>query len=599
MILIDRPNIHQRLYSFLITIIVLMSALGCQLTEKKVKPPNIVLIMSDDQGWGDLGINGNKQLNSPNLDHLAQNGVQFGRFYVSPVCSPTRAELLTGRYHPRGGIYDTSRGGERLDLDEKTLADIFGSNGYKTAAFGKWHSGSQGPFHPNNRGFDEFYGFCSGHWGNYFNPMLERNGEIVKGNRFIIDDLTEQAMNYIDDNKESPFLVYLSYNTPHSPMQVPDEWWNKYKDTPIDSTHRYAHKEQADKTRAALALCENIDWNVGRVLHQLKELELLENTIVVYLSDNGPNGWRWNDGMKGIKGHTDEGGVRSPLIISWKTKLKSLHVSQVTSAIDLLPTLIELTGIEEPFNVTMDGKSLSPLLKGDASEWPHRYVYSHWNGRVSVRDQQYLLDHQNNLFDLRVDPGQESPLVNPPDSLYNTFLEVKKAWKTNVLSELNINRKERFPVGYDKSKYTQLPARDGNAHGQIKRSNKYPNSSFFTDWKTVNDSLTWDCNILNEGNYKATVYYTCKENAIGAELIIKQGKNSVSKILPQAHDPPFTGVEFDRVPRAESYEKNFLPLEVGELKLDKGEHRITIKATKLQDSSFIDLRLLVLERIRS
>jgi arylsulfatase A-like enzyme len=142
--------------------------------------PNVVVFLTDDQGWGDLSLNGNLDLSTPNVDSLARDGASFDRFYVCPVCSPTRAEFLTGRYHPRSGVYSTSAGGERLDLDETTIADLFKSAGYRTGAFGKWHNGMQFPYHPNGRGFQEYYGFCSGHWGNYFSPQLERNGKLVK-----------------------------------------------------------------------------------------------------------------------------------------------------------------------------------------------------------------------------------------------------------------------------------------------------------------------------------------------------------------------------------------------------------------------------------
>ena len=141
---------------------------SCQI--HKNNPPNVILIMTDDQGWGDLSLNGNLDLTTSHIDRLGETGVQFDRFYVSPVCSPTRAEILTGRHHVRGGVFSTSRGGERLDIDEETMAEVFKTAGYQTAAYGKWHNGMQAPFHPNSRGFDDFYGFCSGHWGNYFNP---------------------------------------------------------------------------------------------------------------------------------------------------------------------------------------------------------------------------------------------------------------------------------------------------------------------------------------------------------------------------------------------------------------------------------------------
>ena len=161
------------------------------------KPPNIIIFLTDDQGWGDLSINGNKDLNTPNIDKISREGTRFDRFFVSPVCSPTRAEILTARHHVRTGVYDVSKGGERIDVDEETIADVFKKAGYDTAAYGKWHNGMQAPYHPNTRGFNDFYGFCSGHWGNYFNPILERNGEIRRGKGYIIDDFTNFIINSI------------------------------------------------------------------------------------------------------------------------------------------------------------------------------------------------------------------------------------------------------------------------------------------------------------------------------------------------------------------------------------------------------------------
>ena len=188
---------------------------------KKVNPPNIVIFLADDQGWGDLSCNGNTMLKTPNIDSLAKNGIRLDRFYVCPVCSPTRAEFLTGRYHPRTGVRGVSTGLERLNLDEKTLADSCKNAGYATAAFGKWHNGSQWPYHPNARGFDEYYGFTSGHWGEYIDPPLEHNGVAVRGKGFTVDDFTNRAINFMEKNSEKPFLLYLPYNTPHSPFIVP------------------------------------------------------------------------------------------------------------------------------------------------------------------------------------------------------------------------------------------------------------------------------------------------------------------------------------------------------------------------------------------
>ena len=194
--------------------------------------PNVLVFLTDDQGWGDLSSSGNVDLRTPHVDSLQRDGTSFDRFYVCPVCSPTRAEFLTGRHHARSGVYSTSAGGERIDLGEVTVADLFRAAGYRTGAFGKWHNGMQFPYHPNGRGFEEFYGFCSGHWGNYYSPLLELNGLPVKGQGFCIDDFTSKAITFIEEAVGSgkPFFAYLPYNTPHSPMQVPDLFWKRFSD---------------------------------------------------------------------------------------------------------------------------------------------------------------------------------------------------------------------------------------------------------------------------------------------------------------------------------------------------------------------------------
>jgi arylsulfatase A-like enzyme len=372
------------------------------------KKPNVVVILADDQGWGDLRLHGNVNLRTPRIDSLARDGALFDRFFVCAVCAPTRAEFLTGRYHPRGGVHGVTTGAERLNLDERTIGDTFQAAGYATAAFGKWHNGTQYPYHPNARGFDEFYGFCSGHWGQYFDPILEHNGQIARGKGFIIDDLTDHALAFIERNKDRPFFCYLPYNTPHSPFQVPDRYYETFKDSAIEMRHRDPRKEELDKTRCVLAMCENIDFNVGRVLDKLEELKLTENTIVVYFSDNGPNSWRWNGGMKGRKGSVDEGGLRVPCLIRWPGHIRpGRRIPQISGAIDLLPTLAEMTAVPVVSRKPLDGTSLMPLLEGKAQNWPERMLFSHQNGRVSVRTQQYRLDSAGKLYDMTADPGQD------------------------------------------------------------------------------------------------------------------------------------------------------------------------------------------------
>ena len=279
------PSMNEARYTFYIWIARLLFSISFPAGTEAVineKQPNIVLILSDDQGWGDYSASGNINLATPQIDSLARDGAAFEYFYVCAVCSPTRAELLTGRYHTRMGVSSTSRGGERFSADEQTIADVFRAAGYATGAFGKWHSGSQWPYHPNARGFDEFYGFTSGHWGNYFSPQLEHNNRLVKGNGYLVDDLTDNAIDFIKLNREHPFFCYIPYCTPHSPMQVPERFWKKFQEpAALRMLHHEPDKETVQHTRAALAMCENIDWNVGRVLAALAELGLADNPIVI------------------------------------------------------------------------------------------------------------------------------------------------------------------------------------------------------------------------------------------------------------------------------------------------------------------------------
>ena len=560
--------------------------------------PNIVLILADDQGWGDLGISGNNNLVTPNIDAIANNGVTFDHFYVSPVCSPTRAELLTGRYFPRVGVYSTSSGGERLNLDETTLAEVFKQAGYATAAYGKWHNGMQPPYHPNARGFDDFYGFCSGHWGNYFSPMLEHNGEIVKGDGFIIDDLTNKGLDFMDRNKERPFFLYLPYNTPHSPMQVPDEYWNRFKDRELALKYHGEEEENENFTRAALAMVENIDYNVGRVIDRLRDLELEENTLVIYLSDNGPNGWRWNAGMRGRKGSTDEGGVRSPLVMQWKNQLpKGKHISEIASSIDILPTLSDLAQIEVNTLKPLDGKSLKPLLMDDRPAWDARVVYNHWNGSTSIRTQKYRLDSKDRLYDMEMDGGQTTDLSGKLPQLTDSLKQLKRDWLQEVMPKSKATEDRPFALGHPDYVYTQIPARDGVAHGNIDRSNRHPNDTFFTNWKSTKDSISWDVEVLADGEFEVELYYTVKEQDLGSEIELRLGESSLKATISTAHDPPLVGAERDRDPRIESYTKDFRPMDLGKIALKKGRGNLVLKALKIPGEEVMDVRLLLFRRV--
>ncbi len=579
-----------------LVVLLILAASAC--SDESTPRPNIVIILADDQGWGDVSYNGNSNIATPNIDRIAAQGVKLNRFYVSPVCSPTRAELLTGRFHPRSGIAGTSAGAERMDLDEATLAEFFQAAGYVTGAFGKWHNGSQPPYHPNARGFDEYYGFTSGHWGGYFSPPLEHNGSMVQGKGYLPDDFTNKALAFMEAHQERPFMVYLPFNTPHSPMQVPDEYWETFASHTLPLKHREPGKEDTEHTRAALAMTANIDWNVGRILNRLEEMGLRSNTIVLYFSDNGPNGSRWNGGMKGRKGSTDEGGVRSPFAMQWPGMIKAgLEIDNIAAAIDLLPTLAELADIELDSPKPLDGVSVAPLLLGKTYTHKDRFVFSHWRGRTSVRSQGFRLDSERRLFEMTADPGQhEDVAARFPEDL-ETLSAAHAEFEATVVAELPASDDRPFSVGHPEFKWTHLPARDAQASGRISRSNRFPNDSHFTSWTSLEDSIFWSVEVLATATFEATLYYTVPVGSEGAEVEVSFGESRLVGTLAEAHDPPLRGMEHDRTPRIESYVKDFRPLVLGEIPLKAGHGTLVLRALSRPGAEVMDFRMLSLRQV--
>ncbi len=581
--------------SLLFSLCFVVSSVVCK--SAFAEKPNVVILLSDDQGWGDFSLHGNKDIATPHIDSLARDGVQFDRFFVCPVCSPTRAEFLTGRYHVRGGVYSTSAGGERLDLDEKTIADTFRAAGYATGAFGKWHNGMQYPYHPNGRGFDEFYGFCSGHWGNYFSPPLDHNGKVVRGEGFVIDDFTNKAMKFIEKNREKPFFVFLPYCTPHSPMQVPERFWKKFEKRELQMPVRSKRRVNRSHRRAALAMCENIDWNVGRLLEKLDELDLSEKTIVGYFNDNGPNGERWNGGMKGRKGSTDEGGVRSPLLLRWPGTIPAGRVVKTNgAAIDLLPTLADLAGIDVVSTKALDGISLEKAILGGEIENPNRPIISHWRSRISVRSGPYRLDQRGALFDLTKDPGQHVDISKEHPAVTKRLRATLEEWRKTVLPELGKDERP-FVIGHPGHRYTQIPARDVKASGQIKRSNKFPNCSYFTNWTRVEDTISLDVEVAAKGRFEVELHYACPKGDEGALIELGIGGSKLRAKIAEPHDVPPRGAEHDRVKRMESYVKDFRPLQLGVIELEAGRAKCTLRAIENAKGQVMEFRLLVLKRV--
>ena len=548
-------------------------------------------MLTDDQGWGDLSMRGNTNLKTPNIDNIGYNGASFERFYVSPVCSPTRAELLSGKYFVKSGVNGVTKGYERMNNDVQLVSEYFKEKNYITGLFGKWHNGSQPPYHPNYRGFDEFFGFTSGHWGNYFNPILEKNGKIIKTNGYINDVITNEAISFIKKSKQ-PFLSFISYNTPHSPMQVPDKYYINKK---VSLVGRYSNKENINKTKAALGMIENIDENIGNIVSVLKEKDIYDKTIIIFLSDNGPNGNRWNNDFKDRKGSTNEGGVRVPFFIQWPNNIKKgLKINQVSSVLDLFPTLLELTGNKALDD--LDGVSLKKYLDSPTLLDDERTIFSYWNNRISARNNNYILDHENNLYDLVKDYSQYSPIEKDNNPNYQKLLNDKNKWLNEVVNPHREKLTRRpFTINYKTAEYTHLPARDAEINGDLKRSSIHANCSFIENWKNTEDYIYWEIDVLEDGINNIELYYTLEKESVGTEIALEFENQIIKKTIDKFHDPRLVGSVEDKIERIESYTKDFKKINIGKISLKKGKSILKLKTTKMEGDKSIDFRLLILK----
>jgi arylsulfatase A-like enzyme len=515
---------------------------------------------------------------------------------VCPLCAPTRAEFLTGRYYPRTGVQGVSSGWERMDLDERTVADAFRAAGYATGAFGKWHNGTQWPYHPLARGFDAYLGHTAGHWGEYFNAPLDDQGRMTRSTGYIVDVCTDRALEFIDQHRARPFFCYIPFTTPHTPWAAPAANWERFRQRPIPQRATRPDQERLEETRCALAMLENQDENVGRVLHKLEQLGLAERTIVVYFSDNGPNSWRWNGGLKGRKASLDEGGVRSVCFLRWPRQFAAgRRVPQLCGAIDLLPTLTSLAGIARTGEAPLDGVDLSPLLRGAAAEWPDRMLFSTLGGRTSVRTQQYRLDADGELFDLEVDPGQETPLAQRLPEVAARLSQAVADWNAALLPAPSGSRDgvdpRPIPVGYPEFPLTMLPARDGTPHGGVRRSSSAPNCSYFVHWQSLDDRLSWRVDVQTAGLYEVTIDYTCPPADAGALVELQCGTSRLEGVVTPGWDPPLYDDQ-DTLPRppAESPMKEFRPLALGQVRLHAGLAELSLQARRIPGGTVMDVR---------
>ncbi|MFL2624071.1 MAG: arylsulfatase [Flavobacteriaceae bacterium] len=440
------------LFKFCFFFTFIIAFLYCNQQKAVSSSTNVIIVMTDDQGYGDLGFNGNPIIKTPHIDAFASQSVNFSNYHVGTTCSPTRAGLMTARNCLRNGVWHTNAGCSLLNQDEETIADVFSAAGYKTAMFGKWHLGDNYSFLPEQRGFDEtFYhkgggvGQTPDYWGNnYQDDTYFRNGVPEKTQGYCTNVFFDEALSFIEKSKAEPFFCYLSLNAPHSPFNVPEAYYEIYKDTPglLASQKRF------------YGMITNIDDNFGRLTKTLESLKLIDNTILIFTTDNGTsNGYKfnrkekkwygYNAQMKGTKTSEYDGGHRVPFIMQWKKG--GFKVGQTFSGlsahVDILPTLASLTGVTYEPSKTIDGINLSSFLKTNLApermlvtdtqrnQWPEKGKQS------SVMYHNWRLVNGNELFNVANDPGQEINIFDKHPDIARRLQDYYDCWWADASKE--------------------------------------------------------------------------------------------------------------------------------------------------------------------
>ena len=507
-----------------------------------VQRPNVILIMTDDQGSGDFGAAGNELIETPNIDAMARRSASMTTFYVSPVCSPTRACLMTGRYNYRTKVIDTWVGRSMMDPEEVTVAEVLKEAGYATGIFGKWHLGDCYPMRPNDQGFIESLVHRGGGLAQpseprennrrYTDPILFRNGEQVETKGYCTDVYFDAARDFIAKchADEKPFFVYLPTNAPHGPYHdVPPELLEEYKRkdlSPLVVGNLSAKRREGELDRLAriAAMITNVDQNVGRVFEQLNSLNLTDNTLVMFLVDNGPNTRRYVGNRRGMKSEVHDGGIRSPFWAHWPARLEAGHASDKLSAhIDIMPTILAACNVPLPSSLQIDGRSLLPLLENKKADWPDRniVIQSHRGDRPQryhhfmIRDARWKLLHASGfgrdrfegppkfeLYDMVNDPIEKQNLVDDQPKELARLKQAYDEWFDDVSSTRKDNyQPPRIKVGTPHETTTVLTRQDWRGGSWA------PNSTGH-----------WLIHIAEPGNYSIEV------------LFDSQGKSGEAKV---------------------------------------------------------------------
>jgi arylsulfatase A-like enzyme len=510
--------------------------------------PNVLLILTDDQGFGDVGVHGNPRIKTPNLDRLARQGIELEHFYVCPVCSPTRSSLLTGRYNYRTGIVDTFLGRSMMRPDEVTLAKMLHDAGYRTGIFGKWHLGDNYPLRPMDRGFDESLVLKGGGiaqasdppapgGGSYFDPLLQYNGKLIKTTGYCSDIYTDAAIRFIGQSRERPFFAYLAFNAPHEPLQVPDRYYRPYKEMNLslkdfpNTGHPVEGKMDPDKTARVYGMETNIDDNVGRLLAELQTQKLADDTIVIFLCDNGPQQPRYNAGLHGLKGSVYDGGIRVPFFVRWPGHFApGKKFAPVAAHIDVTPTLLDACGVRKPDGVQLDGISLLPLLAGKTESLPDRTIYFQWH-RGDVPELHRACAAREPRWKLVQSRGAGAgPFAGPPKfELYDMFADPNEM---NDVADKHSDVVERLRRGYEA--WFKDVCQRGFDPPRILFGTTHENPVMLTRQDRRGEGVGhWEVHVAEAGDYQITLRF-----AAGGEGTARftLGKAAVSKAIGRGGD---------------------------------------------------------------
>ena len=554
---------------YIIILIVLTIIGGCNKKEpRRLNPekPNIVIVLTDDQGIGDIGYNGNPYIKTPTLDKLASQSTRLTSFYVSPVCAPTRACLMTGKFYERTGVYDTYNGGATMAAEEITMAEIFSENNYITGIFGKWHLGDNYPYRPIDQGFDEslihkaggmgqpgdFVNFRAGDSA-YFNPVLYKNEELIKTSGYCTDVFTNGAIDFIKENKDSPFLLYVSYNAPHTPLQLPGEYYDLYKDisfdinsfATIDSAVENMSRRDVESARRVYGMVTNIDDNISRILKTLEEEGLSDNTIFVFFTDNGPQQNRYRMGLRGRKGTVYEGGIKVPCMIYYPSVFEEgAQIETPLAHIDLLPTLMDLCRINSPAISQMNGKSFVPVLEGKDSYFYSRPVFGEWVRGFPVKYRNTWAMQGD--FKLVGNTGYDAAIQD--FELFNISDDSEEkenliSSKKDVAAELKQKLNNWYDKNYRGKNYQDVhPVFVGTKHENPVFLNRN-DAKGEPIWTEEEIYAYWDIKVVEEGTYHISAEFI-KEIETPGNLMVKMYPLQFQKAYNEA---PLLNAEIDNI----------------------------------------------------